>query len=96
MTPERLARMRRAPNPRAIRERLKMTRREFARQFQISIDTLRDWEQGLHLPDSAAIAYLRVIEQIPDAVMQALRASVPGQGAAGGPAVGRDGDSIRM
>lgn len=78
MTPAQLARMRRAPNPRAIRERLKMTQMEFAREFQISVGTLRDWEQGLHLPDSAGTAYLRVIEQAPNAVMQALRGSVPG------------------
>jgi putative transcriptional regulator len=69
MTSAQLARMRRAPNPRAIRDRLEMTQQEFARQFQISVGTLRDWEQGLHLPDSAATAYLRVIEQIPTAVM---------------------------
>jgi putative transcriptional regulator len=78
MTPAQLARMRRAPNPRAIRERLRMTQMEFAREFQISVGTLRDWEQGLHLPDSAGTAYLRVIEQDPGAVMQALHRSVPG------------------
>jgi putative transcriptional regulator len=78
MTAAQLARLRRAPNPRTIRERLKMTQMEFAREFQISVGTLRDWEQGLHLPDSAATAYLRVIEQIPEAVVQALHRSVPG------------------
>jgi putative transcriptional regulator len=80
MTSAQLARMRRAPNPRAIRDRLKMTQPEFARQFQVSVGTLRDWEQGLHLPDSAATAYLRVIEQIPAAVLWALRSSEPGRG----------------
>jgi putative transcriptional regulator len=78
MTPTQLARMRRAPNPRTIRERLKMTQLEFARVFQISVGALRDWEQGLHLPDSASTAYLRVIEQIPEAVVQAHHRSVPG------------------
>jgi putative transcriptional regulator len=75
MTPVQLAQMRRAPNPRVIRDRLRMTQTEFARTFQISVGTLRDWEQGLHLPDSAGTAYLRVIEQIPTAVMQALHRS---------------------
>ena len=79
MTPEQLSRLRRAPSPRAIRERLKMTQEKFAREFQISVGTLRDWEQGLHLPDSAGTAYLRVIEQIPEAVKRALHASVPGR-----------------
>lgn len=72
MTPQQLARMRRAPNPRAIRQRFGMTQKEFARQFQISVGTLRDWEQGLHAPDSTATAFLRVIEREPQAVLRAL------------------------
>jgi putative transcriptional regulator len=83
MTPAQLALMRRAPNPRAIRVRLGMTQTEFARHFQISVGALRDWEQGIHLPDSAATAYLRAIEQIPDAIMKALRGSREGEELAG-------------
>lgn len=75
MTPRQLARMRRAPNPRAIRERLGLTQKAFARRFQIAVGTLRDWEQGLHVPDSTATAYLRVIERDPDAVLRALHSS---------------------
>ncbi len=78
MMPEQLARMRRAPNPRAIRLRLGMSQEAFAKQFQIPLGTLRDWEQGVHLPDTTAKTFLRVIEQDPAAVVQALRASVPG------------------
>jgi putative transcriptional regulator len=73
MTPKQLARIRRAPNPKAIRQHLGMNQEQFARQFQIAVGTLRDWEQGIHLPDSAAIAYLRVIERDPEAVLRALR-----------------------
>jgi putative transcriptional regulator len=69
--------MRRAPNPRAIRQRLGMTQKQFARQFQISVGTLRDWEQGLHLPDSTATAFLRVIERDPEAVLRALHPDAP-------------------
>jgi putative transcriptional regulator len=72
LTSQQLARMRRAPNPRLICERLGMTQKEFARQFQISVGTLRDWEQGVHLPDSTATAFLRVIERDPEAVLRAL------------------------
>ncbi len=75
MTPHQLARMRRAPNPRAIRDRLGLTQKEFARQFQIAVGTLRDWEQGLHVPDSTATAFLRVIERDPAAVLRALHPS---------------------
>lgn len=77
LPPEQLARMRRAPDPRAIRQRLGLTQEAFARRFQIAIGTLRDWEQGVHVPDSAATAYLRVIAQDPDGVARALAASVP-------------------
>ncbi len=73
LSDERLARMRRVPNPRVIREQLGLTQREFARQFQIGLDTLRDWEQGARRPDSAARAYLRVIEEAPDTVRRILR-----------------------
>lgn len=76
LTVDEIARMRPAPNPRTIRSRLNMTQKEFARQFEISLGALRDWEQGLHFPDSTAIAYLRVIEQIPRTVTRALHASV--------------------
>jgi putative transcriptional regulator len=73
LTDDQLARMRRVPNPQEIRQRLGLSQREFARQFQIALGTLRDWEQGARRPDSAAKAYLRVIEKDPDAVRNALR-----------------------
>lgn len=75
LTREQLSRMRRVPNPREIRQSLGLTQREFARQFQIALGTLRDWEQGTRRPDSAAKAYLRVIERNPDAVRAALAQS---------------------
>jgi putative transcriptional regulator len=77
LPPEQLARMRRAPNPRAIRQRLGLTQEAFARRFELSVGTLRDWEQGIHLPDSAATAYLRVIAQDPEGVARALADSRP-------------------
>jgi putative transcriptional regulator len=72
LTAEELARMRRVPNPRRIRERLKLTQEQFAEKFEIPLGTLRDWEQGVSLPDRAARTLLRVIEQDPDAVINAL------------------------
>jgi putative transcriptional regulator len=64
--------MRRTPNPKAIREALGLSQRQFARQFQIALGTLRDWEQGVRRPDSAGRAYLRVIQEHPDAVLDSL------------------------
>ena len=72
LTDEELARMRRVPNPRAIRERLKLTQEQFATQFEVPLGTLRDWEQGAREPDSAARTLLRVIDQDPEAVVNAL------------------------
>lgn len=77
LTAEQLSRMRRVPNPQKIREHLGLTQREFARQFEIALGTLRDWEQGARRPDSAAKSYLRVIEQNPEAVREALARSRP-------------------
>ena len=72
LTPEELARMRPVPNPRRIRERLKLTQEQFAQTFEIPLGTLRDWEQGASYPDRSARTLLRVIDQDPDAVINAL------------------------
>jgi putative transcriptional regulator len=76
-TAEELARMRRIPNPRRLRESLNMTQREFARTFEIGLQTVQDWEDGLHRPDSAAKTYLRLIEHEPEAIIQLLKAAAP-------------------
>jgi hypothetical protein len=55
-----------------------MTQEQFARQFQIALGTLRDWEQGVRRPDSTAKAYLRVIDAIPEIVQQALSRELQG------------------
>src|SRR4051812_30484644 len=72
LTIEQLSRLRRVPNPKAIRLAMGLSQEAFARRFEIAVGTLRDWEQGAHIPDSTAKAYLRVIEADPDAVVQAL------------------------
>ena len=72
LTPEQRARLRRVPDPRAIRLGMGLTQEAFARRFEIALGTLRDWEQGAHIPDSTAKAYLRVIEANPEAVVAAL------------------------
>jgi putative transcriptional regulator len=75
LTDEELARMRPVPNPRRIRARLKLTQEQFAAQFEVPPGTLRDWEQGVRVPDCAARTLLRVIDQDPDAVIKALAKS---------------------
>jgi putative transcriptional regulator len=75
LTDEELARMRRFPHPRRIREKLGLSQEAFAERFEIPLDTLRDWEDGMRWPDHVARTLLRVIEQDPDAVVNALASS---------------------
>jgi len=65
---------RHVPNVRKIRQKLQLTQEQFAERFQVPIGTLRDWEQGVTMPDKAARSYLRVIAKIPQAVIEALAA----------------------
>lgn len=44
----------------------------FARRFRINPARLKDWEQGRSTPDSAALAYLKVIEREQKVVERAL------------------------
>ena len=49
-----------------------LSQAKFAKRFRINPARLKDWEQGRHLPDSVAAAYLRVIELNARAVEDAL------------------------
>ncbi|MCB9958664.1 MAG: helix-turn-helix domain-containing protein [Rhodospirillaceae bacterium] len=49
----------------------------FASRFGFQVATLRDWEQGRKVPDTAAQSYLRVIAKIPEAVAAALATRMP-------------------
>ena len=62
-----------------IREKLKLTQLEFAERYEIPLGTLRDWERGARFPDSAARAYLKVIDQDPEGIGKLLAnsAAVP-------------------
>jgi putative transcriptional regulator len=72
-TEAQLARARRVPTVRALRKKLKLTQQEFAARFHLPLGTVRDWEQGAHLPDRAAQVLLTVIANDPDAVARALK-----------------------
>ena len=68
-----LAQFETVPDTRAIRESLKLTQREFAGRFHLSLATVRDWEQGRFQPDQAARTLLRLIASEPEFVERALR-----------------------
>lgn len=59
-------------NVQEIRKNLHMTREEFSNIFGFSIRTLEKWERHERQPESAACAYLIVIQKNPRAVKKAL------------------------
>jgi putative transcriptional regulator len=56
---------------RALRERLRLTREQFAMRYGLEVETLRNWETGKREPDTTARSYLRVIANAPEEVEQA-------------------------
>lgn len=58
---------------RAARKKLGMTQKDFARNFGVSLDTVRNWEQGRRQPEGAARVLLAVIERNPSAVLEVVR-----------------------
>ena len=60
----------------ALRERLSLTQEQFALRFALALDAVRNWEQGRSEPDTAAMAYLRAIEQCPIEVAAAQEEAV--------------------
>jgi putative transcriptional regulator len=56
----------------AIRENLGINQEEFAIRFGFSVGAVRHWEQGRRQPEGPARAYLKVIDNNPEAVEQAL------------------------
>jgi len=71
-TPRQLARMRRVPRVKVLRQRLGMTQVRFAEAFHLPLTTLRDWEQYRSTPDAPARALLRAIERDPQAMRRLL------------------------
>ena len=68
-----LKRFRPMPRLKEIRKRLHMTQEQFADNFSLPLGTVRDWEQGIKQPDTAARVLLYVIAKNPAAVLQALQ-----------------------
>ncbi len=57
-----------------IRAGVNMSQAVFARSFQLSIDTVKGWEQGKRKPDAAAANFLRLIQADPEHVQRTLAA----------------------
>lgn len=62
-----------AVDVRAARRKLGMTQKDFARNFGVSLDTVRNWEQGRRHPEGPARMLLAVIERNPKAMLEVVR-----------------------
>lgn len=57
---------------RRVRRRLGFSQAEFAERIDVSLDTIRNWEQGKRRPTGAAKALLKVLDKAPEAALAAL------------------------
>ena len=54
------------------RESLGLTQMEFSQRIEVSLDTIRNWEQGKRRPKGAAKALLKVLDKSPESALLAL------------------------
>jgi putative transcriptional regulator len=65
----------RAPDVRALRERLGLSQQAFAQRFHLALRTVQEWEQGRRIPEGPARTLLLVIDRDPEGVERALAVS---------------------
>lgn len=58
---------------RRVRRRLGFSQAEFAMRIDVSLDTIRNWEQGKRSPTGAAKALLKVLDKAPEVALSALQ-----------------------
>ena len=49
-----------------------LSKAEFATRIDVSLETIRNWEQGKRCPTGAAKALLKVLDKAPEAALSAL------------------------
>ena len=57
---------------RRVRHRLGLSQLEFSHRIDVSLETIRNWEQGKRRPTGAAKALLKVLDKAPEAALSAL------------------------
>ncbi|NYT79553.1 helix-turn-helix domain-containing protein [Alcaligenaceae bacterium] len=57
---------------RRVRKRLSLSQSQFAERINVSLKTIRSWEQGKRYPTGAAKTLLTVLDRAPEAALQAL------------------------
>jgi putative transcriptional regulator len=63
------------PDTKKIREKTKLSQKEFANLMQVSERTLQNWEQNHRNPTGPAITLLAVMNHSPKLVQEALQAN---------------------
>ena len=59
-------------NVRKIRLQLGLSQNQFASAFHISVNTLQNWEQGRCVPEGPAQVLLKIADNNPKAVLEAI------------------------
>jgi putative transcriptional regulator len=57
---------------RRVRKRLGLSQAEFSHRINVSLETIRNWEQGKRCPTGAAKALLKILDKAPEAALAAL------------------------
>ena len=58
---------------RRVRLRMGLSQAELAQRIDVSLETIRNWEQGKRSPTGAAKALLRLLDKAPELALQTLR-----------------------
>ena len=66
----------------ALRRFVGLSQKQFARALEISVHTLRNWEQGRRQPEGPAIALLKIAARHPKIVREAAGLKPPSAAAA--------------
>ncbi len=57
---------------RRVRLRLGLTQQQLSQRIDVSLETIRNWEQGKRSPTGAAKTLLRILDRAPEAALGAL------------------------
>ena len=55
-----------------VRERMGLSQQEFSNRIEVSLETIRNWEQGKRSPTGAAKALLKILDRAPELALLAL------------------------
>jgi DNA-binding transcriptional regulator YiaG len=70
-----------AQRVRSIRESMALSQPLFALALNVSVQTVRAWEQGIRLPDGSSERLLEIAEKYPGAVLEAVHTSYSAEAA---------------